>query len=118
MAEPDAEPLFGTTDDISVPDDVWTRAVEVALDPDAPDVDDSIVPVQEDTENIGEDEELVLDLDDGDAITSGDRGSGVSPHDDNDVPVNEYYGDATWEHDANPSIHDDLPGIDLGSEDL
>jgi hypothetical protein len=58
-----------------VPDDVWARALEIALDPTTAPVDPGLVPDVDDVPVVPEDDDLILLDDDTDLDTDGD-GSG------------------------------------------
>ena len=49
MTDPDEPVLRGIAPDDTVPDDVWSRALAVAFDPDTPATDASAVPLMDDS---------------------------------------------------------------------
>ncbi|RZL82975.1 MAG: hypothetical protein EOP76_22395 [Variovorax sp.] len=55
-----------------VPDDVWARALEVALDPTTAPVDTDLVPDMDDVPVVPEDDDIILLDDDTDLDTDGD----------------------------------------------
>ncbi|MDH6287972.1 hypothetical protein [Rhodococcus opacus] len=88
-----------------VPDDVWARALEVALDPTTAPVDADLVPDMDDVPVVSEDDDIIL-LDDTDLDT--DDGDGDIPNPDLDT-------DADDDPDLDlPAGHD----FDLGDDSL
>ncbi|WP_124390835.1 hypothetical protein [Rhodococcus wratislaviensis] len=116
--DPLLESLGLSTEDTPVPDDVWNRALEVALDPQTPEADGSLVPEMNDTPVVPEDE-LILDLgdiDDGDS-DSGDQGVDVPAEvfaDDDHLPDI----DPTVHHDVSTHVEDPLPDLELPEQDF
>ncbi len=68
-----------------VPDDVWARALEVALDPTTAPVDTDLVPDMDDVPVLPEDDDIILIDDDTDLDTDGDDGNVPGPDLDTDT---------------------------------
>jgi len=68
-----------------VPDDVWARALEVALDPTTAPVDTDLVPDMDDVPVVPEDDDIILIDDDTDLDTDGDDGNVPGPDLDTDT---------------------------------
>ncbi|TQF74605.1 hypothetical protein FK531_00380 [Rhodococcus spelaei] len=114
---------LGLTDALPpLPDDVWERALTIALDPTTPAVDADLVPEMDDTPVVPDDDEIVLDDDtdgllldddtDGPELDAGDASDGSVRHDsdsdDHDLPVDH---GGSIQHDSD---HDELPGYHGG----
>ena len=101
-----------------VPDEVWARALEVALDPTTAPVDTDLVPDMDDVPVVPEDDDIILLDDDTDLDTDGDDGNVPGPDldtdgDDGNVPGPDLDTDA----DADTDL--DLPAgqnFDLGDD--
>ncbi|QHE73345.1 hypothetical protein GFS60_07004 (plasmid) [Rhodococcus sp. WAY2] len=106
-----------------VPDEVWARALEIALDPTTAPVDPGLVPDLDDIPVVSEDDEIILLDDDTDLDTDG-HVTGLNHDIDTDVDaddpdVNLPAGEDLFGDDsADPTLLgvDDPadPGIDLG----
>lgn len=68
-----------------VPDEVWARALEVALDPTTAPVDTDLVPDMDDVPVVPEDDDIILLDDDTDLDTDGDDGNVPGPDLDTDA---------------------------------
>ncbi|MFE7421719.1 hypothetical protein [Rhodococcus sp. NPDC057529] len=113
-----------------VPDEVWARALEVALDPTTAPVDADLVPDMDDVPVVPEDDEIILldddDGDDGDEADEDDLdtdadtlpGLDLQPDANEDTDVHLPAGQDLdlGDDSVDPSTlgADDDPGIDLG----
>ncbi|MHA4854543.1 hypothetical protein L1080_034185 [Rhodococcus sp. MSC1_016] len=108
-----------------VPDDVWARALEIALDPTTAPVDPGLVPDLDDIPVVPEDDEIILLDDDTDLDTDGDDTDGVVPDLGTDVDADGPDVDLPAGEDlllSDDSVDPTLlgvddpadPGIDLG----
>lgn len=100
----------------ALPDDVWERALSVALDPTTPPVDADLVPEMDDLPVIPDDEdEIVLyDMDEAPPAAGPDTaaGDGADPGHHHDL---DDTGDAPLgHHDDTITVHDDPTPIDSG----
>ncbi|WP_370185309.1 hypothetical protein [Rhodococcus wratislaviensis] len=68
-----------------VPDDVWARALEIALDPTTAPVDADLVPDTDDVPVVPEDDDIILLDDDTDLDTDADDGNVPNPDLDTDA---------------------------------
>ncbi|MEV0946880.1 hypothetical protein [Rhodococcus sp. NPDC049939] len=108
------ESLGLTAENTPVPEHIWNHALEVALDPQTPEIDDSLVPEMDDAPVVAEDE-LILDLDDsddgsvdlGDDTPAGDWGDDLAPHIDPSLP-----------DDVPADTEDQLPVLEMPNHDL
>ncbi|WP_244461474.1 hypothetical protein [Rhodococcus sp. ZPP] len=109
-----------------VPDEVWARALEIALDPTTAPVDPGLVPDVDDVPVVPEDDEIILLDDDTDLDTDGDGASHVTDLDtdtaagaddpDVDHPAGEdlLLGDDSVDPTLLGADDPADPGIDLG----
>ncbi|WP_249353597.1 hypothetical protein [Rhodococcus sp. USK13] len=100
-----------------VPDDVWARALEIALDPTTALADSDLVPDMDDVPVVPEDDDLIL-LDD-ELDTDGDGGVTALDTDtgepDFDLPAGEDLLDDDSVDPSTLGVDDPAdPGIDLG----
>lgn len=103
-----------------LPDDVWERALSIALDPTTPPVDDDLVPEMDEVPIVPDDDgEIVLYDDTDDAPspatshdTIDDDPDGPHPHDD-ELDT----GGTALGHGDPPTVHEDTVPLDLGLTD-
>ncbi|ORI26015.1 hypothetical protein [Rhodococcus sp. 1168] len=116
-----------------LPDAVWDRILEVALDPTSDIIDTDLVPEQDDLPAMPVDEDIVLiDDDDHEEGTEGDvvlddaipthidtSDGGHRQFTDDDNPVDDLVDLSPYEPDINPAIEDHGPEIhhDQGHSD-
>lgn len=115
-----------------LPDAVWDRILEVALDPTSDIIDADLVPEQDDLPAIPVDEDIVLIDDDHEEGTEGDvvldgaipthidtSDGGHRQFTDDDNPVDDLVDLSPYEPDINPAIEDHGPEIhhDQGHSD-
>ena len=99
------------------PADVWSAALAHALDPEAPPVDDVMVPIMDDTDMVFDAEDaLLLDRDDDDSDTSGGHDSsddGLPDHSSSHLDGSDHHTPA-HDHESDHDGHWDADDIDMG----
>ncbi|MGW4482106.1 hypothetical protein [Rhodococcus triatomae] len=106
-----------------LPDDVWERALDRALDPTTELADASLVPEMDDTPILPEDDDLDIDLDgiegaDADTSTMSDSADTSTMSDSADTSAMSDSADTADDIDLGPTLADDADiAIDYPAED-
>ncbi|GAA2057913.1 hypothetical protein [Williamsia deligens] len=104
MTDPDEPVLRGLALTDTVPDDVWTRALSVAFDPDAHAADASVVPTMDDAGDLPD--------------TADDSDVGIVHHAGHDDGAHEGHDAIDLGGHEHDGVHDDETHHDTGAHDI